>query len=84
MSFAANMAFFGALQRVRECLLQLSAEGYTASRVRMHNGNAVIEIEQPMNVGEVQIKGEHAAIEYCGCMVVWRKPETDEGNGDEC
>ena len=67
------MAFFGALNITRICLLSLSAHGVIAQRIRIIDGSVVIEIDRPLQIGsEPTIKQDYAAVDLNGCSVAWK------------
>lgn len=68
------MNFFTRLNTARRCMLELSAAGYQASRVRILAEQVVVEITRPLLCGgAIEERGEYQMTRMAGCEVVWRK-----------
>ena len=78
MSWPANLPLFAGLRTVRACLLELSALGYSVTRVRIVPDGARIEIDTPLQcVDAVAERGDYQQARFRDCDVVWRKPENE-------
>lgn len=68
------MDFFAGLRTARGCLLELSAAGYDATRVRILPEGVMVEITTPLAGAEpVAERGDFHQVRFRDCDVVWRK-----------
>ena len=79
-----NIALFAGINGCRVCLLQLSASGFHATRVRIQPDSVVIEITAPLRgVDPVTERGDYAYVRYFDCNVIWRKATQGGELGEE-
>jgi hypothetical protein len=86
MTFAENGQHFQALNRLRECLLQLSAIGVLVVRIQTKEGRTLVETATPLKTEAPITENNHGGRLYqradlYGCQVMWPAPteqqETD-------